>query len=399
MTTAAQAPPPLVARLRSRGARLGPLPMANVVVAQAGLGVSLALLAAGTGLWWAALGVGLAALALGLGRWRGQWVLRWAQLAGGYLLRSRTRSVTNPDPLGLLRLLLPGLILAPGTTHDREPVGLVWYRGVWTAVLEVDTAPSMISEVGAAPTLPLAALVPCLQERGVVLESIQVLWHCYPGSTALPPSSPALRSYLELLGPLPAAARRTTWVAVRLDPRRCPAAVAERGGGVVGCHRALLGALSRVRSVLDARGVPSRPLDPDQLVRAGIRAAEVSALAGTGHRVELREQWGSVTAGGVGHASYAITGWTVRGCAPTLNALTGVRALSTTVALFLSPGEGDHDVGLRGLVRLSACGPAELQEAGTRVHGVAQRLGVRLSPLDGQQLAGLTATLPLGAPG
>jgi hypothetical protein len=76
-----------------------------------------------------------------------------------------------------------------------------------------------------------------------------------------------------------------------------------------------------------------------------------------------------------------------------------VRALSTTIALVLSPGEGDHDVGLRGLVRLSARGPAELQEAGTQMHGVAQRLGVRLSPLDGQQLAGLTATLPLGAPG
>jgi type VII secretion protein EccE len=378
---------------------LGPLPVANVVVAQAGLGVSLALLAAGIGLWWAALGVGLAALALGLGRWRGEWVLCWAQLAGRYLLRSRTRSVPNPDPVSLLRLLLPGLTLAPGTTRDREPVGLAWYRGAWTAVLEVDAAPSMISEVGAAPALPLAALVPCLQERGVVLEGIQVLWHCYPGSTALPPSSPALRSYLELLGPLPAAARRTTWVAVRLDPHRCPAAVAERGGGVVGCHRALLGALSRVRSVLDARGVSSRPLDRDQLVRAGIRAAELSAVAGTGHRGALREQWGSVTAGGVAHASYAITGWTVRGCAPTLNALTGVRALSTTVALFLSPGEGDHEVGLRGVVRLSARSPAELQEAGVRMRAVAHHLGVSLSPLDGQQLAGLSATLPLGAPG
>lgn len=399
MTTTAQASPALRAQVRSRGARLGPLPVANVVVAQVGLGAGLALLAASTRLWWAALGVGLAALVLGLGRWRGEWVLRWAQLASSYLLRSRTRSATNPDPVSLLRLLLPGLTLAPGTTHYREPVGLAWYGGAWTAVLEVDPAPSMICEVGAAPALPLAALVPCLQERGVVLDGIQVLWHCYPGSTALAPSSPALRSYLELLGPLPAAARRTTWVAVRLDPRRCPAAVAERGGGVVGCHRALLGALSRVRSVLESRGVPSRPLDPDQLVRAGIRAAELSALAGTGHRVALHEQWESVSAAGVGHASYAITGWTIRGCAPTLNALTGVRALSTTVALFLSPGEADHEVGLRGVVRLSARSPAELQEARTRMHAVSQRLGVSLSPLDGQQLTGLAATLPLGAPG
>src|SRR5262249_24158403 len=182
---------------------------------------------------------------------------------------------------------------------------------------------------------------------GGVGDGIRVIGHCYPGSAALPPDSPALASYLEVLGPLPAAARRTTWVAVRLDPRRCPAAVRERGGGVVGAHRALIGALSRVRNALESRGVPTRPLDPDDLLKAGIRAAELTAAAGANQRIGLRERWTGVTVAGIGHASYAVTGWPRAKAATSLNALTGVRALSATVAMSISPGSEENQVGLR----------------------------------------------------
>lgn len=403
------------ARLRSTGSRLGPLPVVNLVVLEAGLALGLALLAVDTALWWAALVMLLVAAPVALGRWHGRWLVQWIQIIAGYLVRSHSRGVTSPDPVAagnprqsvedsddprvaLLRLLLPDLTIAHGTDHQREPLGLVWHHNTWTAVLEVDAAPSMITPVGSAAGLPLSALAPCLEHRGVVLDAIQVIWHCYPGSAALPSSSPALRSYLEVLGPLPVAARRTTWVAVRLDPRRCPTAVAERGGGVTGCHRALIGALSRVRNDLQARGVSTRPLDADQLLRAGISAAELSAVAGTGQPVTLNEGWTAVTAAGVGHASYAITGWGTGGAMHNLNALTGVRALSTTLSLSLSPGTDGGEVGLRGLVRVSARNPTELEAADGRLQTVSQRLGLALRPLRGQQVAGLAATLPFGAP-
>lgn len=411
-------PATVAARRRSTGSRLGPLPMINVVVLELGLALGLALFAVNTALWWAALAMLLIAAPLALGWWRGRWLVLWAQLTARYLLRSRRRTVAaghppasppptsqQPTPLhptlgtddsrvALLRLVLPELLVAHTTDHQREPLGLAGHHGSWTAVLQVDTAPLMIAAVGGAAGLPLGALVPCLEDRGVVLDAIQVIWHCYPGSTALPSSSPALRSYLEVLGPLPAVARRTTWVAVRLDPRRCLAAVAERGGGVVGSHRALIGALSRVRSALEYRGISARPLDADRLLRAGISAAELSAVAGTGQQVALNEGWTAVTAAGVGHASYAITDW---GTTPNLNALTGVRALSTTVALSLSPGTEGAEVGLRGVVRVSARNPTELEAADGRLQAVSERLGVSLIPLCGLQVAGLAATLPLGA--
>jgi type VII secretion protein EccE len=407
-------------RRRPSGTRLGPLPVVNLVVLEVGLGLGLVLLAVNRALWWLALVVVLTAAPLALARWRGRWVVRWLQLVGSYLLRSHDRHAGNPDPAGsgpdrspdtagepvagpddhrvrLLRLMLPDLVVAHGTDHQRAPLGLAWHQGTWTAVLQVDPAASLVTPIGGTPSLPLSALAPCLEDRGVVLDAIQVLWHCYPGSAALPASSPALNSYLEVLGPLPAVARRTTWVAVRLDPRRCLAAVQERGGGVLGAHRALIGALSRVRGALDARGVPTRPLDADQLLRAGISAAELSSVAGTGCAVTLRERWTGVTAAGVGHTSYAITGWPVDGSARNLNALTGVRALSTAVALSLSPGEEGAGVGLRGLVRISARNPAELEAADGKLRAVSGRLGIALAPLRGLQASGLAATLPLGA--
>lgn len=395
-------PATVTVRRRSTDSRLGPLPVVNLVLLEIGLAIGLALLAVDTALWWAALAILLVAAPLTLGRWRGRWLVRWVQLTARYLARSHRPQVLkisdNPQ-VALLRLVVPDLIVAHGADHRREPLGLAWHQGTWTAVLQVDAAPSLITPVGGTPNLPLGALAPCLEDRGVVLDAIQVIWHCYPGNAALPSSSPALRSYLEVLGPLPAAARRTTWVVVRLDPRRCLAAVAERGGGVMGTHRALIGALSRVRGALEDRGVSTRPLDADQLLRAGISAAELSGVAGTGEQVALSEGWTEVTAAGVGHASYAISGWQVGGVAPNLTALTGVRALSTTVALSLSPAGDGAEVGLRGLVRVSARNRTELDAADGRLQAVSERLGVTLTALHGLQTAGLAATLPLGVSG
>lgn len=410
---------PARARRRTAGASLGAFPMANLVVVECGLAVSLLLLAIDTGLRWVALAVLVAALLLALARWRGRWLTQWVGLTVRYLVRPHDRVTHQPDPaavaapqetdkritgpedlrVALLRLVVPDLVVAHGTDHERAPVGLAWHEGTWTAVLLVDPAPALVTTLGGTPNLPLAALAPCLEDRGVLLDSISVIWHCYPGSAALPSSSPALASYLEVLGPLPAAARRTTWVTVRLDPRRCPAAVRERGGGTVGAHRALFGALSRVRNALAAQRVRTRPLDPDELLRAGLSAAELTSVAGSPSPVTLRERWTGVTVGGIGHASYAVTGWPQQGGAHSLNALTGVRALSATVALSIAPSGEDGEVGLRGLVRVSARNPQELEAADGRLDAISGRLGVALTPLRGLQVAGLAGTLPLGSTG
>lgn len=398
------------------GASLGPLPVVNVVLLELGLMIGLILLAIDDGLVYVAIGVAAVALILALLRWNGQWFTRWAGLTTRYTFRSHDRVATPPAPttlesiaaedagvtgpddarVSLLRLAVPDLVVAHAKDHEHQRVGLAWQDGTWTAVLLVEPTPALVTQAGGAPGLPLSALAPCLEDRGVVLDSIQMIWHCYPGSAALPSDSPALSSYMEVLGPLPAAARRTTWVALRLDPKRCPAAVRERGGGVVGAHRALIGALSRVRNALESCGVPTRPLDPDELLRAGISAAELTGVAGSGAKVAMQERWTGVTAAGIGHASYAITDWPKGQITNSLNALTSVRALSATVAMSISPATDEGKIGLRGVVRLSARNPRELDAADQRLTSMSDRLGVTLTPLRGTQIAGFAATLPMG---
>ncbi|MFE6609345.1 type VII secretion protein EccE [Amycolatopsis sp. NPDC057786] len=390
--------------------------MANLVVLELGLAIGLVLLAIDMKMKWVAIGVLAFAIIIAFLRWGGRWFTQWAGLTMRYTFRSHDRvanplppssieslaaeedAVTGPDDarVNLLRLAVPDLVVAHGVDHERQQVGIAWNDGTWTAVLLVEPAPALITQAGGAPSLPLSALAPCLEDRGVVLDSIQMIWHCYPGSAALPSDSPALSSYMEVLGPLPAAARRTTWVAIRLDPRRCPAAIRERGGGVVGAHRALIGALSRVRNALESQGVPTRPLDPDELLRSSISAAELTAVAGSQGKVGLQERWTGVTAAGIGHASYAITSWPKGKISGSLNALTSVRALSATVAMSISPSADEGKIGLRGIVRLSARNPRELDAADQRLQGISDRLGVTLTPLRGLQISGFSATLPIG---
>ncbi|GAA1946705.1 type VII secretion protein EccE [Amycolatopsis minnesotensis] len=390
--------------------------MVNLVVLEVGLAIGLILLAINQSLLYVGIGVLVVALVIAILRWRGKWFTQWVGLTARYTFRTHERvanpappasletiaaeedSVTGPDDarVNLLRLVVPDLVVAHGIDHERQQVGLAWHEGTWTAVLLVEPAPGLITQAGGAPSLPLSALAPCLEDRGVVLDSIQMIWHCYPGSAALPSDSPALSSYMEVLGPLPAAARRTTWITVRLDPRRCAEAIRERGGGVVGAHRALIGALSRVRNALESRGVPTRPLDPDELLRAGISAAELTAVAGSNSKVGLQEHWTSVTSAGIGHASYAITSWPKGKITNTLNALTSVRALSSTVAMSISPSADEGQIGLRGVVRMSARNPRELEAADERLNGISSRVGVTLTPLRGLQIDGLAATLPMG---
>jgi hypothetical protein len=52
---------------------------------------------------------------------------------------------------------------------------------------------------------------------------------------------------------------------------------------------------------------------------------------------------------------------------------------------------------LRGVIRISARDHTELEAADGRLQAVSGRLGVSLLPLCGLQVAGLAATLPLGA--
>jgi type VII secretion protein EccE len=398
-------PAPPVSR-RPSGPSLGPVPLAGVVVAEVGLALAVALVALDRGLLPLAGIVLSAALLVGLLRVRGRWLVVWIGLALRYRLRARERESEPLDPdadprLRTLRLLTGDLTVARTRDHDGREVGMLGHGGGWSAVLALDPtspdgAPGLVAGDASSgtATFPLAALAGCLADRGVVLDAVSALWHCRPVAE----DTPAAAAYREVLGALPPLARRDAWLVVRLDPARCPDAVAERGGGVAGAHRAVVGALARIGRVLAEHGTAVRPLAVDDVLEAGL---EVSDTPGEPDR--LREHWRAVVVGEVGHAVHAVTRWPAADAPERLTALTATAARTCTLALTLEPdpradrdGTAPATVGLRGTVRLTADTPDALEEAGRELVARGHALGMTLDPLDGQHAAGLAATLPLG---
>ncbi len=425
----------LHAHRRPSGPSLGPVPLAGVVVVEVGLAGAVALVALDRGLLPAAGIVLSLALLVGLLRIRGRWLVAWIGLAVRFRVRARVRDAepaalesgdapatpgTAGDPrLRLLRLLTGDLTVARTRDHDGRDVGLVAHGGAWSAVLALDPAApegagGLLAD-DAEVSFPLGALAGCLSDRGVVLDALAAVWHCRPGGTDLDDESPAVAAYREILGPLPPVARREAWLVVRLDPARCPDAVAERGGGVVGAQRAVVGALARIGRVLGDHGLAVRPLTAEELLAAATTAADAADPGATAGSLpdRLEEHWGAVVVGEVGHAAFAVTSWPTTAVPETLTALTGTSARSVTLALTLEPdpaagpdagergagprgGTTGGPVGLRGTVRLTAATPSTLTDAGLELVHRARGLGVGLDPLDGQHAAGLAATLPLG---
>lgn len=407
MTATLGRPATTPTRRRPVGPSFGPLPLSCVVVVEVGLALAVVLVALDRRLLPVAGVVLSGALLVGLLRRRGRWLVQWIALAVRFRLRTRSRSAEavrlDTDPrLRALRLVAGDIVVARGRDHDGREVGLVGHEGAWSAVLTLDPSglgggALVVDDGGAgAPGFPLAALAETLSDRGVVLDAVTALWHCRPDGEGLPADCPAVAAYREVLGPLPPVARRDAHLVVRLDPTRCPPAVAERGGGVLGAHRALIGALARIERVLTEHGTAMRPLDADELLRAATDAAGLHDVTAAGD-LHLQEHWGAVVVGSVGHAAFALTDWPPGGAAA-LTALTAVSAASTTVALTLGPGSADEDVGvgLRTTVRVVSATPGGLELAGRELVGLGRSIGVVLDPLDGQHAAGVVATLPLG---
>src|SRR6185437_6146494 len=91
----------------------------------------------------------------------------------------------------------------------------------------------------------------CLRQFDITLDSIDVISQ---GARSRGHGQIAA-TYNAVLGPLPAIAVRSVWVAVRLDPTLCPDAVRHRGEGWEGMVRTAAVATKRVANRLSDMGL------------------------------------------------------------------------------------------------------------------------------------------------
>ncbi len=343
------------------------------------------------------------ALAIPIG---GRSALGWLGIATAFALRRRSgrmvvdiagRTTDLTTPASHLATLIPGLSLVTTDTHDDVPVGLVGLRGSWTVVLAVRPDQQIVARVGEADTLPIDSLLPLLDVAGIALDSIQVVVHNSPGSSALPENSAGRISHLELLGGLPTAARRRVLIALRLDPGSCPQAIAARGGGVLGAHRALAATAARAIAALAEAGFQMQTMNATETVNA------IAAVAGL-HQPDLTdearwtERWSQVSIGPLIHRSFLVSGW---GTSPStgnpLDQLGNIRALAVSTSVTLT-GTPQHTL-VTGTVRITTSNePADLNTAEQHLRRTAERIGIELTNAHGCQHDALLAGLPLGGP-
>jgi type VII secretion protein EccE len=349
--------------------------------------------------------LGLAALfavvvaALTLVRQRGRWLYQSLAIRLRYRARRRVHPADgSADPrLATLRELAPELDVSGIMLRSGERVGVAYDGVAWVGVVAVQPPDDVLPAQQPGQWLPLRDLARALTVDDIELASVQVLQHTAPAPAGvLPATSPSAGSYQRLNSRGTPAARHL-YVALRLDPARCPDAVAVRGGGLEGGQRAVKRCVARVLELLESAGIPGRALDEEGLRAALALAGGVRPVPAPPGTRRSDETWAYWQGDGTAHVTWWVRSWPQRGVAmrTLADAVATVPALSVTVSLALHP-EQTEGSRFRGLVRVSAQSPAAVGVAAQAVEQAVSAAGIGLFRLDGEHAVGVLATLPLG---
>lgn len=352
-------------RRRRLPGRLGPVGVTRLLVFQL-IQVGLFLVVV-RGVWGAVLGavVGALAIAVALGRRRGRWLTETAALWLRYRRHGGEAAVTERADRRLTAL--SGLVtdLVVEDVDGAEP-GIRWGMGSdgagWFAVLEVDAA-----DAGVHPPVPLAALARVAADAGQPGVVMQVVSHA-------------------------AGPRRTLWVAVRLDAQAVAASVADDPDRQPDVPAVLSEITRRVGRALRRRGLTARVLDADGLLDALMRSCDLAL----GAPAAPREDWRAWHSGRLLHRCFWLHTWPdpERGTTllASLNELPGAQV---SIAFMLEPRQEADGTDLRCLIRVAA-EPARHQRVSDHAGRLAEQLGGRLFPLDGEQALAVYSTAPTG---
>lgn len=271
-----------------------------------------------------------------------------------------------------------------GNTVDfRDPndrwIGLHWERGFVVSVVEVLPARGDLTRIDrhavhAGHLLPIEALARCLTQHDIVLSGIDIVSHGHRSR----PGTPAAAIYESLLGPLPATASRTVWLAISFDALACPDAVTRRGGGTEGASRAISVATRRVVRTLEDSGCAARILTAPE-----IRHAVLQVSAGTEPQ-GISQRLGHARVGNYVNVGAAVDPRALS--SDLLAQLWVMGSLGTTVTVRLRPGRSADTVRVGAAWRVTA---AELPKRRRR----------RMVSMSGQHRRSLLAHLPIGLPG
>lgn len=321
-------------------------------------------------------------------------VLERLTLAVRYLIRHHRSTVDRIDDSAaeaVLRAVSRGGHLEPFEA-DATSGALIRHAGGLTVVLAL--VPSSSAMVGdTRPVVPaLGELLPAGDDGGPAV-TVQLIVHEVPAHCATADDAPAA-SYAALTGGTVPAQRRC-WTVLHAPTTADDHAADE-------LPRALANAVRRVRRKLRKAGIDGQVLGPEAL-RQDILAltgldltAEADASEQDGAPV-IRERWRTWSVGSRVQTTFELQQWpnlADPAARDVLNRCASAGALATTVAV--AARRAGDDVELQMVVRLTLSDDEAVPAATTALEQLADQAGARVLRLDGEQVFGVAASLPLG---
>ncbi|MBF6337355.1 type VII secretion protein EccE [Nocardia abscessus] len=263
---------------------------------------------------------------------------------------------------------------------DGRSLGLYWDGSRVVTVVEVLPPPGGLTRIArttvhASHLLPLAELAKCLNQHDILLSGIDIISHGHRSRSG----TPAGKIYESLLGPLPATAHRTVWLAISFDAVACPEATDRRGGGAEGASRAVTIATQRIMRTLEDADCNARILTAPEIRKAVLQITSGYDPRALEHRWRYAEIGNSVNVGSAVDPK--------RLDSDLLAQLWVAPSRGTTVAVRLRPGNSAESVNIGAAWRLTA---RELPER-SELPGMVS--------MNGRHRDGLLAHLPIAVPG
>jgi type VII secretion protein EccE len=316
---------------------------------------------------WHGAAFGAAIASIFLLRFRGMTLPQWVALRANYVWerRNRFRNAPLAEPFD-------------AQMGDGTQIGFRWDGKTLLSLLKIEENPQAMTVLEPGMTvsgemLSIQLVADCLRQFDIALDSIDVISQ---GSRSHG-HSPIAAVYDAVLGPLPAIAQRSVWVALRFDPALCADAIRRRGGGREGVLRTAATATRRVANRLIGAGLRPRVMTSSEIAHATTQLSDGANL----HNVD--EAWLTCQHGRFHLRSFLVTSTMLT--ATGIGLLWTIPSYSTTVCISLRRDETHDLVKIRCLTRLDTHGRSQIHLDG-------------LEDLPGQQFSALVSTLPVPQP-
>ncbi|GAA3776748.1 type VII secretion protein EccE [Streptomyces phyllanthi] len=317
----------------------------------------------------------------------------WVLTRMRHRARRRGRRAQDAGPFGPLRALLPELTVGRAGGRSRVRMGVVHDGRAWIALVGVARDERLTPGQDTDAPLPVHRLAELLQVDDIAFDSVQVLVYSVGAPTGADAASERCAASYRELNSTGIPLTRSAWIALRLDEATCPEAVAARGGGEAGIRRALRrGALQAVGLLRD-EGRRAHVLDETEAAEALVALAGLRGGEPSGQHPPAAEEWAAWHGHGIPHVAYRVRERDTAGSglARLQELLAEFPAHAAVLSLTLTATPGGT-TGCTTLVRTSGATP---DMSGTFARAAAEHR-IRLHRLDGEQAAGMVATLPLG---